>query len=516
MSNPRIENNDRSMSMSHQLPAASSSAPSISTPAEEDEAARSSQDHDDVHRHALPVGTPPPTKKMNAASQFRSRRKRISHPLLDSLEDDAATPLKTPRTPSAGAKGWGIRANSTPPRTSHGVVTPDSNRSPESAALMDALKMAARPLQAHDGEGKNNDGAVQSSTTYASSIEAMAAHVEASHTKTRSSPARKTHTKPKTGLGRSDSSSSSMGTRKSSASSKASHSSGRRYSHPSSSPQRTIWFLIIPVLLSFLACEVFICLLVLRFRDSTEVVMGAAGIHMPKINTTFANPHFDDENILEMDSKEGIIDEESETAPVSDDSDSSTVGYIKSIEDDVDIGEGKPWDKMYVEPCGELTRLQSALEEGFALLSDVESHDESNRNTVDTLCGDVWAVANEIQSSKYASNSTGSSRIINLIGPSETRFDESQDSEFNLLKLEAQHCLGGAGMAFLNADGLDYSRLRVTTKVFDGLVSASLLMLHKVQARLQKVFNFIALRGSFRSKSSRTTQMRERDSALLF
>jgi len=395
-------------------------------------------------------------------------------------------------------------------------VTPDSNRSPESTALVDALKMAARPLQAHDGEGKNNDGAVQSSTTYASSIEAMAAHVEASHAKTRSSPVRKMHAKPKTGLGRSDSSSSSMGTRKSSTSSKASHSSGRRDSHPSSSTQRTIWFIMIPVLLSFLACEVFICLLVLRFRDSMEVVMGAAGIHMPKINTTFADPDFDDENILEMDSKEGIIDEESETAPVSDDSDSSTVGYIKSIEDDVDIGEGKPWDEMYVEPYGELTRLQSALEEGFALLSDVVSRDESYRNTVDTLCGDVWVVANEIQSPKYASNSTGSSSIINLIGPSETRFDESQDSEFNLLKLEAQHCLGGAGMAFLNADGLDYSRLRVTTKVFDGLVSASLLMLHTVQARLQKVFNSIALRGSFRSKSSRTTQMRERDSALLF
>ena len=500
------------MSMSHQLPAASSSSPST----EEDEA-RNNQDHDDVHCHALPVGTPPPAKKMNAASQFRSRRKRISHPLLDSLEDDAATPLKTPRIPSAGAKGWGIRANSTPPRTSHGVVTPDSNRSPESAALVDALKMAARPLHAHDGDGKNNDGgAVQSSTTYASSIEAMAAHVEASHTKTRSSPVRKTHTKPKTKLSRSDSSSSSMGTRKSSASSKASHSSGRRDSHPSSSPQRTIWLLMMPVLLSFLVCEVFICLLVLRFRDSIEVVMGAAGIHMPKVNTTFAYPDFDDEHILEMDSKEGIIDEESETAPFSDDSDSSTAGCIKSNEDDVDNGERKPWDEMHIEPHGELSRLQSALEEGFAILSDVESRDESKRNTVDSLCGDVWVVANEIQSSKYASNSTGSSSVINLIGPSETRLDESQDSEFSLLKLEAQHCLGGAGMAFLNADGLDYSRLRVTTKVFDGLVSASLLMLHKVQARLQKVFNFIAMCGSFRSKSSRTTQMRERDSALLF
>jgi hypothetical protein len=120
-------------------------------------------------------------------------------------------------------------------------------------------------------------------------------------------------------------------------------------------------------------------------------------------------------------------------------------------------------------------------------LSDVESGDESVRNTVDSLCGDVWVVANEMQSSKYARNSTGSSSIINLIGPSKTRFEESQDAEFNLLKLEAQHCLGGAGMAFLNTDGLDYSRLRLTTKVFDGLVSASFLMPHKVQACLQSL-----------------------------
>jgi hypothetical protein len=133
---------------------------------------------------------------------------------------------------------------------------------------------------------------------------------------------------------------------------------------------------------------------------------------------------------------------------------------------------------MDIKPYEELTRLQSALEEGFANLrhSGVESRGKSNRQTVDSLCGDVWVAANEMLYSKYLNNSAVSSSIIKLIGPSEMSFDESQESEFNSLRsmaLDAQHCLGGSGMAFLSADSLDYARLRVTTKVFDELVSNS-------------------------------------------
>jgi hypothetical protein len=193
-----------------------------------------------------------------------------------------------------------------------------------------------------------------------------------------------------------------------------------------------------------------------------------------------ADTEMHSEGVIDEDSKiipvRGHIDEEREIIPVSDDIDSFIVNYVNSNEDGVDVFEGEPRDEIDKESYGELARLQTALDEGFAKLmhSDEELGDTSNGEKVDSLCGDVWAGANEMLSSKYLNYSARSSTV-QLVGSGETRFDESKESEVNILKsltLRAQQCLGGAGIAFLSSDGLDHARLRITTKVFDGLVSA--------------------------------------------
>jgi hypothetical protein len=227
-----------------------------------------------------------------------------------------------------------------------------------------------------------------------------------------------------------------------------------------------------PVLLSFVACEAFLWLLVLRFG-------GGGGL--PIVAVT--NGHRDGADVEER--PRGIIiedegDEEGGVISVSDDEVSSAVSYniIVPDEDGIDVFMGVPreetddGEKSYVE----LARLQAALDEGFARLvhyyPDVESSGDSisDGETVNSICGDVWAAASGMLSSKYLNDSA------QLIGRDDASVDyASTEAEVELLKsltLGAQHCLGGAGMAFLSPDGLDHARMRITTRIFDGLVSA--------------------------------------------
>ena len=111
--------------------------------------------------------------------------------------------------------------------------------------------------------------------------------------------------------------------------------------------------------------------------------------------------------------------------------------------------------------------LQSKLEEGFAKMRGIDDELRgvdaklrgSRRKSVESLCGDVWEVANDMVTS---SDSNVDVAIV-------SKGTQSAVEEYNSLALDAQHCLGGAGLAFLDKDDIDSTRLGVSTQVFDRL-----------------------------------------------
>ena len=111
--------------------------------------------------------------------------------------------------------------------------------------------------------------------------------------------------------------------------------------------------------------------------------------------------------------------------------------------------------------------LQSKLEEGFAKMRGIDDALRgvdaklrgSRRKSVESLCGDVWEVANDMVTS---SDSNVDVAIV-------SKGTQSAVEEYNSLALDAQHCLGGAGLAFLDKDDIDSTRLWVSTQVFDRL-----------------------------------------------
>ena len=112
--------------------------------------------------------------------------------------------------------------------------------------------------------------------------------------------------------------------------------------------------------------------------------------------------------------------------------------------------------------------LQSKLEEGFAKMRGIDDELRgvdaklrgSRRKSVESLCGDVWEVANDMVTSSSESNVD-----VAIV----SKGTQSAVEEYNSLALDAQHCLGGAGLAFLDKDDIDSTRLWVSTQVFDRL-----------------------------------------------
>ena len=111
--------------------------------------------------------------------------------------------------------------------------------------------------------------------------------------------------------------------------------------------------------------------------------------------------------------------------------------------------------------------LQSKLEEGFAKMRGIDDELRgvdaklrgSRRKSVESLCGDVWEVANDMVTS---SDSNVDVAIV-------SKGTQSAVEEYNSLALDAQHCLAGAGLAFLDKDDIDSTRLWVSTQVCDRL-----------------------------------------------
>ncbi len=420
---------------------------------------------------AAATGTPTRAKK-NAASQFR-RRKRIAHPLLDSQADTSATP------------GY-----STPPRSNSqttpaaAAVTPEPSSSPETPALVSALQMAARPNNS-EGNKDATKATEPAAPSYTSSIEAMAAHVERSHSEKKRSPRKSKLRSRRSGGSTSSNSRSPLGSRKSLSANKAPQA-GRKVVHSSASKKKGLWLIAIPILASFLVCETFLWLLVFRFRESLVtgevVLMSPPDVHKSNagVRNEASSSVFQQEIAEEEKETEGsIVEQINVTEEAINESESSPTHNGVSHEEE-------PAQENAVEVVDEeLLKLQSMLEEGFSALRGSASSQAVGgftQESVESLCGNVWVAANEIVSSKTddTNNTSGGAEargdmVVEAVVSGELTPETSSQSmsdPWKSLALDAQHCLGGAGLTFLTKDDIDSARLRISTKVFDRLVSS--------------------------------------------
>ena len=171
-------------------------------------------------------------------------------------------------------------------------------------------------------------------------------------------------------------------------------------------------------------------------------------------------------------------------------------------------GSGSETKREVDANTGELRRLQSMLDEGFEKLrhrgtknndndmnnnnrnipESKDDNEEYSQKNVDSICGNVWVAANAMLSAAAAAESqtnakeevTAANANANAAASTSSgggdeitlgTFSEIETNPWRSLALGAQHCLGGAGLAFLSRDNVDSARLRVSTKVFDRLVS---------------------------------------------
>ena len=410
-------------------------------------------------------------KTKNAASQW-SKRKRITHPVLE-MEDgaSASSASSTPRTRT-------LFEYSTPPRhCDPSVATPAlTTCSPDSPALVDALKMAARPLPSGRNEMRQhnvNDAAELPQTSYSSSIEAMAAFVEASRSSQQKSVKRLHSTKQKRSNGSDTSTASnSIGGKKkqSSFSIKTPPSSSCTGSTKAALPvynSKSAWMVPIIIILFFLLSEVFLGMLVFYFKDSpTE-----ANLHIPQLDIGNVLPLSKDDirENSDMKIKGDKVEDDDNTESISlGYSDNETVDGFSIMNEINSHGE---IDKL--EQVGEFKNLQSMLNEGFDGLtaSIIKKGGHLNRKSVESKCGHVWVVAND--HINRARSDIQTEQIIRKreMTPGEISLDLMPIS-WETLALDAQHCLGGAGLAFLDKDDLDTERLRLSAQVFDRLVSS--------------------------------------------
>jgi len=248
----------------------------------------------------------------------------------------------------------------------------------------------------------------------------------------------------------------SQGTRKSSKSKAARRAAAAEAAIPQRkriSNAKKMWLIAIPILLPFMVCETFLWFLVFRFKDSVgEMVVGSSGIPMPEVSVDKIDPITQSDIVKEV--KEPIV-EDSEIDSTSTEDDGL------SEQDLTDEAEPQAGGTS-VEPETELMRLHSMLEEGFGKLrgSEIESDKENNGSSVERLCGNVWVAANDMLSSESHDSET-----VDSLG--EMAAEEA--SLWKSLALDAQHCIGGAGLAFLAKGHIDRERLRVSTEVFDRL-----------------------------------------------
>jgi len=440
------------------------------------------------------IATPTPTKKKNAASRFRSRngeKKERMKPVDNSdANNNSHAPSSKSNTHSSYEYTTPIRnannANNTPKTV---PITPESafnewadtasrdssSFSPKSRALspalVDALQMAARPSPPHskndDTSSTTNGGRSTPLPTYTSSIEAMAAHVEASHLQnkwnknrqSKSAKKLKTPTKMsplsakilnKNRL-RTVSSSTSLSSKSSSSDGRSTPVTSNRkllfprklYTHTNNIPLKKLWLISLPILIPFMLCELGIGLLVLLSKDTVVVTKGEGAVvvelPLPDVHKDLGRVPVYSYNSIPVDFDSPSEDSMEEEA-VSTNIDSSSEVYDEGHDDEL---------------------YQTMLDDGFAKLRMASTTNqiqtETERKIVESHCGNVWEIANEMAIKEASSD-------VELSSP-------SSSINWKVLALDSQRCLAASGLSFLSIkDTLDIStRLVVSTKVFDRL-----------------------------------------------
>ena len=248
---------------------------------------------------------------------------------------------------------------------------------------------------------------------------------------------------------------------------------------------------LITIMVMFLLSEVFLGILVLYFKDSVGAVAVGEGllvvtddvqsipdiVQLPKFAFGNIAPLSDDHHDPVRDKVVNQADENEEV--VVDSADDAVLGVGGSSDADNDRGytivnEGNSGGEIVdnnnnIEKFEEFKKLQSMLEDGFDGLRASIFHKggESNtRKSVESTCGNVWVLANEYMSNNDRASSSSSSN------DDRNSIESMVPISWESLALDAQHCLGGAGLAFLDKNDLDMERLRLSTQVFDRLVSA--------------------------------------------
>ena len=437
-------------------------------------------------------------KTRSAASRFSRGGRRIAHPLLDDSDEhyvDASPALHpvSPETPDP---------YSTP-------VKGNRSKSVESP-LLHALEMAARPSPPRDtlpGGSQVEVGTPSAPISYESSIEAMARKKRSAAKKQWSdsngssftpSPRRMTRSGSSTSLSnlrkkggssgrmtRSGSSTSLKNLRKKGSSGSSTTPKRKREKQPPKplSRRRKISMAATVLILPFIICEVFLGTLVFCFRESVAsagilpVVITtpeSGAVHL--INDVVTKENTTDDSAAAFNNTESPHDAEGESAD-------ATVEVDLSYSDELLVPETietSYTDELLVPEATEtldeaeleLRSLRSMLEQGSSYLT--RSTADVDYDTVDALCGQVWIRTSEILVYDIPTESKSDWGVAAKSHDASLELlSNSPSSPYKTLALDAQRCLGGSGLSAMTPDTMNLDRLKLSTKIFDRLVSLS-------------------------------------------
>ena len=427
-------------------------------------------------------------KTRSAASRFSRGGRRIAHPLLDDSDEhyvDASPALHpvSPETPDP---------YSTP-------VKGNRSKSVESP-LLHALEMAARPSPPRDtlpGGSQVEVGTPSAPISWKKRSAAKKQWSDSNGSSFTPSPRRMTRSGSSTSLSnlrkkggssgrmtRSGSSTSLKKLRKKGSSGSSTTPKRKREKQPPKplSRRRKISMAATVLILPFIICEVFLGTLVFCFRESVAsagilpVVITtpeSGAVHL--INDVVTKENTTDDSAAAFNNTESPHDAEGESADATVEVDPSYPDELlvpetieTSYSDELPVPEAM---ETLDEAELEFRSLRSTLEKGLSYLTSTADVDY---DTVDALCGKVWIRASEILVYDIPTESKSDWGVAAKSHDASLELlSNSPSSPYKTLALDAQRCLGGSGLSAMTPDTMNLDRLKLSTKIFDRLVSLS-------------------------------------------
>lgn len=217
------------------------------------------------------------------------------------------------------------------------------------------------------------------------------------------------------------------------------------------------------LILPFVICEAFLGILVFCFRESVSALLPVV-VTIPESDTMHltndlvTKENMSDASAAAFNNKESPHDAEGESADADVESDPSYADESLVPEAMETLDEAEL----------ELKNLRSMLEQGFSYLTSTSDVDY---DTVDALCGQVWIRASEILVHNTSTKLKSDWGVAKSHDASLELLSNSPPSQYKTLALDAQRCLGGSGLSAMTPDTINLERLKLSTKIFDRLVS---------------------------------------------